>query len=263
MPLENSDIIDEILAPDDGQRIGLVITDSGAVADPQVRLNLLKKKFQFYVESAMEGSVHPSHRYTDPNDFYIEVVCVTRPTKRMLEITQVAREGDTKHRLKVNYRESQAGIWSQSTGARTGSPVESIASDSLNDVITAAFEAGHNCLRAGEAPLLLLFVENGKAYLTPLKEVESEADIASALADWAEEHAAEVSTCVFVHFATEQTNQRRRNSLVAQVFQARAKEGLILAQELYEDHGVYHGGGTLLFLGCCENLLLAGGRLLA
>src|SRR5687768_5013797 len=158
MPLENTERIDEIVPPNEERKIGLVIADSGSVTEPRHRLDLLKKKIEYYVEAAMEGCVHPSYRYTDPNDFYIDVVCERPPTRQMRQITHVAREGDTKHRLRVNYRESKQGIWTYTR--QSPAPVENLASDSLDALITAAFDAGHNRLRSGEVPVLLLFVKN-------------------------------------------------------------------------------------------------------
>jgi hypothetical protein len=277
MPLEETEIIDQIIPPNEEQRVGLVITDSGAVNDPWLRLDLLKKKFNYYVERAMEGGVHPRYRYADPNDFYIEVVCARPPTEQMLQISEVAREGDTKHRLRVLYKELRDGIWGETSspgpsvpveGSREESwsetpppepvvPVENLATDSLDAIIAAAFDAGHDCLRAGEAPLLLLVVKSGQAFLQPMKDLHSEEQITSALANWAAENAADASVCVLIRFSRRRINARTTNALVARVLQSQAEEGFILAQELLEDNGLYHGSGELLFLGCCENPLAA------
>jgi hypothetical protein len=255
MPLEQTEIIDEIVPPNEEQKIGLVIADSGSVAEPKRRLKLLKKKFEHYLEAAKEGAVHPRYRYTDPNDFYIEVICARPPTRQMLQITEVA-DHDTKHILKVNYREAQNGIWSEASAANAATPIEGLATDSLDTLIAAGFDAGHNCLRAGETPSLLLFVQNAQAYLVSMEEFESDDEVAPALADWAAGNTTGVSACVLVRLASCQIDARQTNALVAHVLQAGAKEGLMLAQQLYEDNGFFHGSGTLLFLGCCQNPLI-------
>jgi hypothetical protein len=256
MPLEQTEIIDEIVPPNEEQKIGLVVADSGSVTEPKRRLNLLKKKIEHYLEAAMEGAVHPRYRYTDPNDFYIEVVCARPPTRQMLQIKEVARNGDTKHILKVNYREAQNGVWSEAGPADAATPIEGLTTDSLDALISAAFDAGHNCLRAGETPSLLLFVQNAQAYLVSMEEFESDEEVAPALADWAAGNTSGVSACVLVRLASCQIDARQTNALVGHVLQAGAKEGLILAQQLYEDNGFFHGSGTLLFLGCCQNPLI-------
>jgi hypothetical protein len=255
MPLEHTEIIDEIVPPNDEQKIGLVIADSGSVTEPRRRLNLLKKKFEHYLEAAMEGAVDPRYRYADPNDFYIEVICARPPTRQMLQITEIA-DHDTKHILKVNYREAQNGIWSEASAANAATPIEGLATDSLDTLIAAAFDAGHNCLRAGETPSLLLFVQNAQAYLVSMEEFESDDEVVPALADWAAGNTSGVSACVLVRLASCQIDARPTDALVAHVLQAGAKEGLILAQQLYEDNGFFHGSGTLLFLGCCQNSLI-------
>jgi uncharacterized protein DUF6572 len=256
MSLEDTGRIDEIVPPNDERRIGLVIVDSGNVTDARLRLRLLKEKFQHYVEAAMEGAVDPRYRYADPNDFYIDVVCARPPTRQMLKITQVSPENDTKHFLRVNYRESQKGIWTAADSAESAVPVENLASNSLDAIITATFDAGHNCLRNGDAPILLLFLKDAQAYLLPMKDLESDEEITSAVANWTAQNASTVSACVLLRFAACKIDARQTNALVAHVFQAGAKEGLILAQQLYEDNGFFHGSGTLLFLGCCDNLLI-------
>jgi len=256
MPLEETEIIDQIIPPNEEHRVGLVIADSGAVNDPWLRLDLLKKKFNYYVEAAMEGCVHPRYRYADPNDFYIEVVCARPPTKQMLEISEVARQGDTKHRLRVLYKELREGIWSETSAPEPMVPLENLATDSLDAIITAAFDAGHNALRAGEAPLLLLFVKSGQAFLQPMKDLHSDEQVTSALATWAAENADDVSVCVLLRFSRRRIDARTTNALVARVLQAQAGEGFVLAQELYGDNGLYHGSGRFLFLGCCENPLI-------
>jgi len=255
MPLEETEIIDQIIPPNEEQRVGLVITDSGAVNDPWLRLDLLKKKFNYYVERAMDGGVHPRYRYADPNDFYIEVVCARPPTEEMLQISEVAPEGDTRHRLRVLYRELREGIWTETSVPEPIVPLENIATDSLDAIIAAAFDAGHDSLRAGGAPLLLLFVKNTQAFLQPIKDLHSDQQVTSALATWAAENQ-DVSACVLLRFSRRRINARTTNVLVARVLQAQAREGFILAQELLEDNGLYYGSGELLFLGCCENPLI-------
>ena len=258
MPLEETEIIDQIIPPNEEHRVGLVITDSGAVNDPCTRLDLLKKKFNYYIEKAMEGGVHPRYRYADPNDFYIEVVCARPPTEEMLRISEVAREGDTKHRLRVNYKELREGIWTETSAPEPMVPLENVATDSLDAIIAAAFDAGHDSLRAGGAPLFLLFVKNAQAFLQPMKDLHSDGQVTSALADWAAANAEDVSACVLLRFSRRRINARTTNVLVARVLQAQAGEGFMLAQELLEDNGLYYGSGELLFLGCCENPLIAG-----
>jgi len=253
MPLEETEIIDQIIPPNEEHRVGLVITDSGAINDPWLRLDLLKKKFNYYVERAMDGGVHPRYRYADPNDFYIEVVCARPPTEQMLQINEVAREGDTKHRLRVLYKELREGIWNETSAPEPVVPVENLATDSLDAIIAAAFDAGHEYLRAGQPPLFLLFVNRGQAFLQPMKDLHSEEQVTSGLAMWAAENAQDVSVCVLLRFSRRRINARTTNALVARVLQAQAGEGFILAQELLEDNGLYYGSGELLFLGCCEN----------
>jgi hypothetical protein len=255
MPLEETEIIDQIIPPNEEHRVGLVITDSGVVNDPWLRLDLLKKKFSYYIERAMDGGVHPRYRYADPNDFYIEVVCARPPTEEMLQINEVAREGDTKHRLRVLYKELREGIWTETSPPEPIVPMENVATDSLDAIIAAAFDAGHEYLRAGQAPLFLLFVKSGQAFLQPMKDLHSEEQVTSTLATWAAENAEDLSVCVLLRFSRRRINARTTNALVARVFQAQAGEGLVLAQELLEDNGLYHGSGELLFLGCCENPL--------
>jgi len=255
MPLEETEIIDQIIPPNEEHRVGLVITDSGAVNDPWLRLDLLKKKFSYYVEKAMDGGVHPRYRYADPNDFYIEVVCARPPTEEMLQINEVAREGDTKHRLRVLYKELREGIWSESSAPEPIVPLENAATGSLDAIVAAAFEAGHDYLRAGKPPLFLLFVKNAQAFLQPLKDLYSDEQVTSALADWVAQNAEDVSACVLLRFSRRRINARTTNVLVARVLQAQAREGFIVAQELLEDNGLYHGSGELLFMGCCENPL--------
>ncbi len=254
MPLEETEIIDQIIPPNEEHRVGLVISDSGAVNDPWLRLDLLKKKFNYYVERAMEGGVHPRYRYADPNDFYIEVVCARPPTEEMLQISEVAREGDTKHRLRVLYKEMREGIWTETSAPAPVVPLENVATDSLDAIIAAAFDVGHDSLRAGETPLLLLFVKSAQAFLQPLKDLYSDQQVTSALAAWAAENP-DVSTCVLVRFSRRRINARTTNVLVARVLQAQAGQGFLIAQELLEDNGLYYGYGELLFLGCCENPL--------
>jgi len=256
MALEETEIIDQILPRNEEHRVALVIADSGAIADPKLRLNLLKKKFEHYLEAAVEGCVHPSHRYTDPNDFYIEVVCARRPTEQMLKIDCVAREGDTKHRLRVLYKELREGIWNESPAPEPVVPLENVATDSLDAIIAAAFDVGHDSLRAGEAPLFLLFVKDAQAFLLRMREIHSDEDVTSALATWASQNAAGVSVCVLLRFSRRRIDARTTNALVARVLQAQAAEGFVLAQELYGDNGMYHGSGRFLFLGCCENSLI-------
>jgi hypothetical protein len=111
-------------------------------------------------------------------------------------------------------------------------------------------------LRAGQAPLFLLFVKSGRAFLQPMKDVHSEEQVTSALATWAAENAQDVSVCVLLRFSRRRINGRTTNALVARVLQAQAGEGFILAQELLEDNGLYYGSGELLFLSCCENPLI-------
>jgi hypothetical protein len=258
MPLEETEIIDQIIPPNEEHRVGLVITDSGAINDPWLRLDLLKKKFNYYVERAMEGGVHPRYRYADPNDFYIEVVCARPPTEQMLQINEVAREGDTKHRLRVLYKELREGIWSETSSDKPVVPVENLATDNLDAIIAAAFEAGHESLRAGEAPLFLLFVKNGQAFVLPMKDLHSDEQVTSALAAWAAENAEDVSVCVLLRFSRRRIDKRTTNVLVARILQAQGGEGFILAEELFEDNGLYQGRGELLFLGWCDNPLIAG-----
>jgi hypothetical protein len=255
MPLEQTNVIDEILQPSEERRIGLLIVDSGAVTEPALRLRLLREKLEHYVEAATEGSVDPRYRYTDPNDFFIDVVCARPPTEQMLQISEVAKEGDTKHRLRVAYRELQEGMWTEAPPVEPAVAMENVETDSLDAIINAAFEAGHEALRAGTAPFLLLFVKAGQAFLLPVKGVDSHEQVAPTLVKWAEENSADVSACVFIYFVAGQNNGGQRHTLGAHVFQRGAKEGIILAQELHEDNGAYHGCGTLLFLGCGDNIL--------
>ena len=255
MPLEQTEIIDQIIPPNEEQRVGLVITDSGAVNDPWLRLDLLKKKFNYYVERAMDGGVHPRYRYADPNDFYIEVVCARPPTEEMLQISEVARTGDTKHRLRVLYKELREGIWNETSAPEPVVPLENLEADNLDAIIAAAFDAGHGSLRDGQPPLFLLFVKNAQAFLQPWKDLYSDQQVASALATWAHENAGDVSVCVLLRFSRRRINARTTNVLVARVLQAQTREGFIVAQELLEDNGLYHGSGELLFMGCCENPL--------
>jgi len=257
MPLEETEIIDQIIPPNEEQRVGLVITDSGAVNDPWLRLDLLKKKFNYYVERAMEGGVHPRYRYADPNDFYIEVVCARPPTEEMLQISEVAPQGDTKHRLRVNYKELREGIWTEPSVPEPIVPLENVATDSLDDIIAAAFDAGHDSLRSGQVPLFLLFVKNAQAFLQPMKDIHSDQQVTSALAMWAAANQ-DASVCAFLRFSRRRINARTTNVLVARVLQAQAREGFIIAQELLEDNGLYYGSGELLFVGCCENPLTTG-----
>ena len=255
MPLEETEIIDQIIPPNEEHRVGLVITDSGAVNDPWLRLDLLKKKFSYYVEKAMDGGVHPRYRYADPNDFYIEVVCARPPTEEMLQINEVAREGDTKHRLRVLYKELREGIWNETSAPEPIVPLENAATGSLDAIVAAAFEAGHDYLRAGKPPLFLLFVKDAQAFLQPLKDLYSDEQVTSALADWVAQNAEDVSVCVLLRFSRRRINARTTNVLVARVLQSQAREGFIVAQELLEDNGLYYGSGELLFMGCCENPL--------
>jgi hypothetical protein len=257
MPLEETEIIDQIIPPNEEHRVGLVITDSGAVNDPWLRLDLLKKKFNYYVERAIEGGVHPRYRYADPNDFYIEVVCARPPTQQMLEISEVAREGDTKHRLRVLYKELREGIWNEKSAPEPVVPLENLTTDSLDGIIAAAFDAGHQYLHSGEVPLFLLFVKNAQAFLQPLKDLHSDEQVTSALYDWAAANAEDVSVCVLLRFSRRRINSRTTNVLIARILQAQAPKGFIVAQELLEDNGSYHGFGELLFLGCCGNPLIA------
>lgn len=273
MPLEETEIIDQILPPNEEYRVGLVITDLGAVNDPSLRLDLLKKKFNYYIEAALEGCVHPRYRYADPNDFYIEVACARPPTEQMLRINEVTREGDTKHRLRVLYKELREGIWSETSPeivrqaetspeeilsepspAEAIVPVENLVPDSLDAIIAAAFDAGHESLRAGEMPLFLLFVRDAQAFLLPMKDLHSEGQVTTALAEWAAQNQ-NISLCVLIRFSRRRINARTTNVLIARVLQTNAAEGFIVAQELLEDNGLYHGSGELLFLGCCENPL--------
>ena len=254
MPLEETNVIDDILEPNGERRIGLVIVDSGNVTDPARRLDLLRRKCEHYLDAALEGCVHPGYRYTDPNDFYIQVVCARPPTVQMLRINCVARKGDTKHRLRVDYAESEEGIWT----ARAAEPLvvlDRVATDSLDGIITAALDAGYKALQAGEPPLLLLFVKGAQTCLFPLKGFDSHERVTSALTEWAAENA-DVPVCVFVFFTTVRGGTRDTPALAARVFQRGPKEAMIVAQELYQEIDGYHRKGPLLFLGCCENILV-------
>ena len=257
MPLEETNVIDEILEPNGERRIGLVIVDSGAVTDPARRLDLLRRKCEHYLEAALEGCVLPGYRYTDPNDFYIQVVCDRRPTEQMLRIDHVAREGDTKHRLRVDYTESQEGIWTARAAEPAVEPfvvLDRVASNNLDGIITAAFDAGYKTLQTGEMPLLLLFVKGVQTCLYPLQGFDSHERVISGLTEWAAENA-DVRTCVFVFFTTLKNGAEDTPALAARVFQRGPKQAMTVAQELSEDIDGYHFRGRLLFLGCCQNIL--------
>ena len=258
MPLEETNVIDEILQPDAQRRIGLVIVDSGAVTDPARRLDLLRRKCEHYLEAALEGCVHPGYRYTDPNDFYIQVVCDRRPTEQMLRIDSVARQGDTKHRLRVDYTESQEGIWTTRAAEPTVEPfvvLDRVASDNLDGIIAAGLDAGYKALQDGETPLLLLFVRGAQTCLYPLKGFDSHERVISGLGEWASENA-DVRVCVFVFFTTLPNGAQDTPALAARVFQRGPKQAMVVAQELSEDIDGYHLKGAPLYLGCSENILV-------
>jgi hypothetical protein len=109
-------VIDMILK--EKRKICLVVMDAGVTTNPGKRFDFLTKKLQAYAANVLNGGLAKEFPRKKPADFCIQVVCVEKPTKEMLAITDV---GDRMNRLKVafeNWDPSKQTVKSKSNSAR-------------------------------------------------------------------------------------------------------------------------------------------------
>ena len=86
MPLENPNVIDMLFEEGDG--LVLVVTDSGATADPAERLALLRAKLATYAAALGEGRLEAKHRGRSRHA-RIEIVCAEPATPEMERLAAV------------------------------------------------------------------------------------------------------------------------------------------------------------------------------
>jgi hypothetical protein len=187
MPLEDLEVIDLVLAPDENGRVGLVITDSGVTTDAARRTQLFKEKARGYVSAVVSGLFKKQHPSLKTSDFFIKVVSATPPTVEMYEWYQVGSRSRPEHTMSVVFEQFNGRLWPGQKFARS----EDLSripppGDELRDFAQRQIEFGFETIRdkcflpfaawteAGEDQIACLAFE-GEAILLAAQDIASKA----------------------------------------------------------------------------------------
>jgi hypothetical protein len=111
MPLEDPNVIDIILKPDEQGKVGLVITDAGLTTDPAQRFALFRQKVINYCTAVIEGEFKQDYPDLSTPDFYIKVISELPPTPEMLAMSVVGSKSRPEHRMEVYFERNDGNAW--------------------------------------------------------------------------------------------------------------------------------------------------------
>ena len=100
--LEDPTTVDFITKSDDG-KISLIITDSGMTTNEEERLKFLKANLFNYLNFIVSEDFAAEYPGVRPSDVAITVICATKPTPQMTELTYVALGDDKENAVAVEF----------------------------------------------------------------------------------------------------------------------------------------------------------------
>ena len=148
MPLEDTEVIDIILAPNEAGKVCLIITDAGVTPEPKRRFELLREKALSYFSAVAEGQFKDEYPDLKTSDFFITVVSQNPPTIGMYEMSVIGSKSRPDQRMTVQFEQTGGGPW-PGQGLRLERDAAKVKplSDGLNALVAKACEVGLNTIR--------------------------------------------------------------------------------------------------------------------
>jgi predicted nucleic acid-binding protein len=257
MPLEEVDVIDMITQRGSDGRYGLIVTDEGVTTEPGERLALLQRKLLTYREAVMTGELAETCPGALPGDFFVQVVCERRPTREMLNITDIITQTQPPIEIPVLFTEFPEGSWG------LDEPVEPeegpMLSEEMQEAVKAAFAAAAKWLADDQVPLFVYWHEGEEQTLAAITEAKDQEEVLARVMAWARKLGNEAHLCIQMSAVKTAEGLLPADRLMATCCERGELEGFVLTQEIGMDArtGNLELRGEVKFVEVCPNFFPA------
>ena len=186
--------IETVLPAGPDGKIGLVITDTGAAENPQHRYERLLAKVKECFQAVHNGVLEQQHPGVPRSAYYIKVICATRPTAQMYEITRLRAREAPEAEMVVQFARLDGRLW---PGAkfeiRNAGEIVPAPSEEMWDYAKGELEFAFETIRSKHFLVFSSWLERGEKHLSPNATPGEEAILE------AQEQARQLSYAVTLH----------------------------------------------------------------
>lgn len=260
MPLEDLEVIDIVLRPNENGKVGLVIMDAGVTTNPARRAALFREKVRSYFGAVVEGHFKAEHPKLKTSDFYIKAVCTTAPTPEMYELHSLKSKSRPEHHMEVVFEMFDGRLWPGQKFEMAKKPEEiPPPSAALKKFAEESLALAFDTLRDNCFHAIAISLEKGEKSIACLA-LPSEQIILCAQ-DMAAKASRHVShfVCIYDAFITE-PGQGQHDALMARCSERGRERGLLMALKYTPRAGRKKAAavGEPYIVGECENDLEPG-----
>lgn len=252
MPLEETDIIDMITAPNSEGLHGLIITDAGITTEPSERLRLFEQKLNAYHRAIAKNLLVDSCPDTTPADFYIQVLCQNRPSKAMRSITHLLIQTEERVKVPIIFSEFPEGSWTEETADDKDS---STLSEEMQGAVETAFSAAAEWLAKDSIPLFVYWLDSDEPKLAAINEAKDHESVIARVTAWASKLGNEAWIFILMTAGKTTDNALPADVLVAYCCERGEKDGFVLMREIQKnpDTGKLETNGPIQYAETCAN----------
>jgi hypothetical protein len=255
MPLEDLEVIDIVLKPDQDGKVGLVIMDAGVTKNQRRRSELFREKVRAYFGSVVDGHFKKEYPGLKTPDFYIKAVCTTPPTPEMYEWHQIQSKSRPEHHMEVRFEQFDGRPWpGQKFDLATDPAGIAPPSDRLKEFAEAELHFAFETIRDNCFQTFAAWLDNGERHVAGLF-LDSESAMLCA-----QETAARLPRSVTHHLILTDSlitgpKQMKQDALMARASERGRPKGLFIALKYLPGSGRRKATlvGTPHVIGECEN----------